>query len=121
MLPKEEISQLIYGFVIVGFVVGAVLLMLGFRRAGHFLFLMLIFTIAFPLLWELLPPWVTLIFMTFIALVFLQILATFILGKGAADTMVGNLAADLVRFLVRIVILPLQIVRRILRMVNRGN
>jgi xanthine/uracil permease len=120
MLPKEEIWPFISGFIIVGFIIGAILLMLGFRRAGHFLFLLLIFAVAFPFLWELLPPWVAFISMAVIALVFLQIAATFILGKGAADTMIGNLAADLVRFLVLILILPIHIVQRIFRMINRG-
>jgi uncharacterized membrane protein len=118
MLPKEEMWQFITGFIIIGFIAGAILLMLGFRRAGHFLFLLLIFAIAFPLLWELLPPWGTFIFIAVIALVFLQVVATFIFGKGAADSMTGSLAADLVRFLVRVVLLPLQIVRRILRMID---
>jgi xanthine/uracil permease len=119
VLPKEEISQFIYGFLIIGFILGAILLMLGFRRAGHFLFLLLIFAITFPLLWELLPPWVTAIFVAFLALVFLQVVVSFILGKAAADTMVGNLAADLVRWLVMILILPVQIVRRVFRMIGR--
>jgi hypothetical protein len=111
--------EFIIGFVIIGFIAGAILLILGFRRAGHFLFLLLIFAVAFPFLWELLPRWVVLIFIAVIALVFLQVVATFIFGKGAADSMTGSLAADLVRFLVRVVILPIQIVRRMLRTINR--
>lgn len=119
MLPKEEISQFIYGFIIIGFILGVVFLILGSRMAGHALFLLLIFTISFPFLWEWLPSWVMLLFMAFVALAFLRVVASFIIGKGAADTMVGNLAADLVRFLVQILILPIHIVRRIFRMINR--
>ena len=119
MLPKEEISLFIYGFIIVGFLLGAILYMLGGRRAGNTIFLLLIFMIAFPFLWELLPPWVTLLFMALVALAFLQVVVSLIIGKAAADTMAGNLAADLVRFVVRILILPLYIVRRILRMITR--
>lgn len=121
MLSKGEIWPFISGFIIIGFIIGAILLALGFRRAGHFLFLILIFMIAFPFIWELLPHWVTLIFMAFIALVFLQIVATFFFGKGAADAMIGNLAAYLVRSLVQFLILPLKIIRQILSMINRGN
>jgi hypothetical protein len=117
VLPEE--SQLISVLLFSGFLLGAILLMLGFRGAGHFLFLLLIFTIAFPFLWELLPFWATLVFMAFVALVFLRVVASFVLGKAAADTMVGNLATDLIRLLIIILIFPIQVIRQLRRMIDR--
>lgn len=114
-MAAQEISQLVEGFTLIGFVAGAFLFMLGFRRAGHFLFLMVLFTFVTPFILELLPHWVIFIAMGVLALVFLQIIAGFIFGQRAADAMVGSLAADMVRILFRLLILPLWIVRVILR------
>jgi len=120
MLPKEVLVPYAIWFVIIGYILVGVLFILHFKRAVHLLFLMLLFTFTAPLLVELLPSWVILIVMGVVALVFLQIIAGFIFGQRAADSMIGSLTAGMVRALVRILILPLGIIRRILRNFRNG-
>lgn len=52
------------------------------------------------------PPWVTWLVLAGVGLSLLKGLAALLLGPRAADTMLGALAADLVRFVVRLA-LPL--------------
>jgi hypothetical protein len=58
-----------------------------------------------------LPPWFSLVIMAFFALAIIRGLAGIVLGQRPADTMVGILAADIVRLVVAILILPLRAVR----------
>jgi hypothetical protein len=54
------------------------------------------------------------VFAVVAGLMVLQGFGALLLGKDAADSMVGSLAADLVRFVFKMLILPLRIVRRLL-------
>lgn len=73
-----------------------------------------------PILWPFasvmlkqLPPWVSWAVLIWIGLVLLRGLATLLIGARGADTMVGGLAADLVRFVLRLFVLPLRLFRRL--------
>lgn len=68
-----------------------------------------------------LPPWVSLVILAFFGLAIIRGLAALLIGSRAADTMVGSLAADLVRFVVAILLLPLRVVGWALRMASNGN
>ncbi len=58
-----------------------------------------------------LPPWVSLVLLAVIGLAILRGVAALLIGQRAADTMAGNLGADIVRLVVRIIILPLRVIR----------
>lgn len=119
LVPDEALALLIAG-------VGLALMLglLSGRTALGLLGLLLFLPLLAPFLEALLgelPPWVSLVILAFFALALIRGLAALLLGSRAADTMVGNLAADLVRFVVAILILPLRIVRWAFRMVNNGS
>ncbi len=89
--------------ILIGWFAVGLLYMFGslvWRRACLAMFL---FTFVAPFL----PSWGRLVFMAIVALIFLQGFAALLIGARAADAMVGNLAADLVRFAVRLLIAPL--------------
>jgi hypothetical protein len=117
-LPDEALPLLIVGV--------GLALMLGLisgRAALGLLGLLLLFPLLTPLVEALLgelPPWISLVILALIALAILRGLAALLLGARAADTMVGNLAADLVRLVVRLLLLPLRMGRWVVRMVNHG-
>jgi hypothetical protein len=88
------------------------------RAALTILALLLLFPLLAPVIEamvEELPPWLSLLLLAFIGLSMLQGLAALLLGPRAADTMVGSLAADLVRFVVGMLVLPLRLVRWAIR------
>jgi hypothetical protein len=93
-----------------GWFLAIVLLMFGSLVARRLLLWMLLWTF----LASFLPPWGQAVFAVVAGLMVLQGFGALLLGKHAADTMVGNLAADLVRFVFKMIILPLRIVRRLL-------
>jgi hypothetical protein len=61
-----------------------------------------------------LPGWVSLVILAIVVISFLQAVATFVLGRGAAEEMAGTLAADLVRLLVLATTFPLRLLWRFL-------
>lgn len=63
-----------------------------------------------------LPPWFAWVLLAGLGLALLRGLATLLLGPRAADTMVGSLAADLVRLAVRMLCLPLRLVWWVVRL-----
>jgi hypothetical protein len=118
-LPDEALPLLIVGV--------GLALMLGLisgRAALGLLGLLLLSPLLAPLIEELLgelPPWISLIILAFLALALFRGLAALILGQRAADAMAGNLAADLVRLMVRLLFLPLRIGWWVVRiLVNDG-
>jgi hypothetical protein len=109
------------------FVGGCLALMFGLIR-GRALFGILGLLLVLPVLgpvteavMQQLPPWLSLVILAFFCLAILRGLAALVLGQRAADTMVGNLAADLVRLVVTILILPLRIVRAAFRVLLNEN
>ena len=109
------------------FVGGCIALIFGLVR-GRALFGVLGLLLFLPVLgplaaggFEQLPPWLSLVILAFFCLAILRGLAALVLGQRAADTMVGNLAADLVRLVVTILILPLRIVRAAFRVLLNEN
>jgi hypothetical protein len=96
--------------VMVGWFLAIVLLMLGSIVARRLLLWMLLWTLLVPFL----PPWGQVVFAVVAGLMVLQGFGALLLGKHAADAMVGSLAADLVRFVFKMLILPLRIIRRLL-------
>jgi len=96
--------------VIGGWFLAIVLLMFGSIVARRLLLWMLLWTF----LASFLPPWGQAVFAVVAGLMVLEGFGALLLGKHAADTMVGNLAADLVRFVFKMLILPLRIIRRLL-------
>ena len=61
-----------------------------------------------------LPGWLSLVVLAVMGIWFLQALATFVLGRGAAEEMAGTLAADLVRLLVLATTFPFRLFWRFL-------
>lgn len=118
LLPDEALPLLIVGVglaMIVGLLRG--------RAALNILLMILLIPVLAPFVEALmgaLPPWLSLIILAAVGLSILKGLATLIIGSRAADTMVGSLAADLVRLAVRILIFPLQVLGWALRAVNNG-
>ncbi len=88
-----------YGFLVFGWASAVALILFGSRGAARVLVSMILYTFLLP--WFLRPSIFSKILMAgFIAitgLVALQWLAALVIGKHAADSMVGSLAADLVR------------------------
>ena len=96
--------------VMAGWFLAIVLLIFGSIVARGLLLWMLLWTF----LASFLPPWGQAVFAVVAGLMVLQGFGAFLLGKQAANTMVGSLAADLVRFVFKVFILPLRIVQRLL-------
>jgi len=96
--------------VMAGWFLAIILLMLGSIVARRLLLWMFLWTF----LASFLPPWGQAVFAVVAGLMVVQGFGALLLGKEAADSMVGSLAADLVRFVFKVLILPLRIVRRLL-------
>jgi hypothetical protein len=106
-LPDEALPLLIVG-VGLALMLGLISGRAAFGLLGLFLFSPLLLPLIEALLGEL-PPWISLIILAFLALALFRGLAALILGQRVADAMAGNLAADLVRLMVRLLFLPLRI------------
>lgn len=61
-----------------------------------------------------LPGWLALLFFVGMGFWCFQAIATTVMGRGAAEHMVGSLAADIVRSLVKIAFLPVRVVWRLI-------
>lgn len=100
------------------------LLMLGFRRvAGGLLATALLLPLLSPFVEALmsgLPAWVSLVILVVLGLTIFRALASLFLGRRAAAHMVGILAADVVRFLVRCLFWPVRVLGRACRAVLIG-
>jgi hypothetical protein len=110
MLDQLHAQNLITSLLVLGWVLTGILWVFGLLMARRLLAWMLLWT----LLYAFLPTWGHAFFIIIAALLVLQGLASLILGEHAADTMIGNLAADLVRLVVRTFLLPLRIILRLL-------
>jgi hypothetical protein len=106
-LPDEALPLLIVG-VGLALMLGLISGRAAFGLLGLFLFSPLLLPLIEALLGEL-SPWILLIILAFLTLALFRGLAALILGQRAADAMAGNLAADLVRLMVRLLFLPLRI------------
>jgi hypothetical protein len=118
LLPDETMP-----LIIVGIGLAMILGLLTGRTAFSLLGLLVLSPIVVPFAEAVLgnlPPWVSLLLLASVALAVLRGLAALLLGQRAADTMVGTLAADLVRLIVWFLILPLRIVRSAFRAVGNG-
>lgn len=112
-LPDEALPLLIIG-------VGLAMI-LGILRGRAALGLLALFFLA-PVIGAVveallvqLPPWLVWLLLAGLGLALLRGLAALVLGPRAADTMVGALAADLVRLAVRMLGLPLRLVWWVVR------
>lgn len=121
MLLPDEVLPLI----IVGVGLALILGLLSGRAAlGLILALVVLPPVLAPFVEGVLgdlPPWVSLVLLAFLGLAIIRGVVGLVLGQRAADTMVGSLAADLVRLVVRILFFPLRIVRSAFRMVSNGS
>lgn len=109
LLPDEALPLLILG---VGFTM--ILGLLRGRAALGILLMLLLAPVLAPFveaLMGVLPPWISLIVLAVVGLSILRGLAALAIGTRAADTMVGSLAADLVRLAMRMLIFPLRVLR----------
>ena len=118
LLPEE-----IMGLVLV---VAVFALMFGLMRGRTFLaiaaliaFLPVVALAVEAVLAEL-PPWVALLVLVAVGLAMLRAVASLILGGRAADTMVGTLAADVVRLAVTGMFLPFRLAGRAARAAFNG-
>lgn len=114
LLPDEALPLLIVGV--------GLAMMLGILRGRAVLGLLAMLLIA-PVIGAVgeallaqLPPWVAWMLLVGLGLALLRGLAALLLGPRAADTMVGSLAADLVRLAVRMFCLPLRLVWWVVRL-----
>lgn len=106
-----------YGFLIIGWGSVALLFLIGSRGARQVLGYMVLYTFLLP--WLQAPSnssrVVMVVLILVIGLVILQWLASAVIGKRAADSMVGSLAADLIRSVFK---LPFVVVRLILYIIT---
>jgi hypothetical protein len=65
-------------------------------------------------LFRALPAWVSLLLFVGIGFSCLQAIATAVIGRRATAHMVGSLAADFVRFLLKVAFLPVRLVWRVI-------
>jgi hypothetical protein len=108
LLPDEYLPV-----VVVGLALAVMMGILSFRRVIAILgivVLLLLFAPFIEALLEQLPWWVQVLFLVGIGLSILQVLASFLIGREAAASMAGTLAADAVRFAFRMVFLPFRAV-----------
>lgn len=112
LLPDNALILILVG--------GAILVMFG--RASVRAVLGIVLLLAFlpvmaPIIeavLDALPGWVSLLLLAVIGISFLQAVATFVLGRGAAEHMAGTLAADLVRLLLLATTFPCRLFWRFL-------
>jgi hypothetical protein len=110
LLPPEAlVLVLIGGAFLVMFRLVSVRAVLG---AVVFLALLPVFAPIIEAVFSLLPAWLSLVLLAAIGIWFLQAVATFILGRGAAEHMAGTLAADLVRIVVLATLFPFRLLWR---------
>jgi len=120
LVPDEALPLIVVGI--------GVALILGFITGRGALMLILALVLLPPLLGPFiegvlgeLPPWVSLLILAVLGLAILRGLVGLVLGQRAADTMVGSLAADLVRLVVKLLLFPFRAVGWGFRMLNIGN
>jgi hypothetical protein len=112
LLPQEALPLLLIG--------GAFLVMFrvaSFRAVlGAVVFVVLIpvFSPIIEALFAALPAWVALLFCVGMGFWCLQAIAATVIGRGAAEHMVGSLAADLVRLLVKTAFVPVRLLWRLI-------
>ena len=109
-LPDEALPLVIM-------VLGLALMLglLSIRNALGLIGVLVISIISWPILDPLidgLPWWVIPLLVVFLGLSILRQFASSILGAGAADEMVGNLAAGAVRMTLRLAVLPVRLLLR---------
>lgn len=117
-LPDEALV-----FVVIGLGIAMILGLLTGRAALGILGLILLLPILSPFVeafMGILPPWIALVILLIVGLSILRGLAAIFIGRGGADTMVGTLAADVVRIIVACLFLPLRAVGWILRNISNG-
>jgi len=96
LVPVEALSLVL--------VVAGILFMVGMKRLGSALIVFVLadaFLLPFaePLI-ELLPAWLTVLIVVLFALGIFREIVALLIGKDAAATMVGSLAADFVKLLI---------------------
>jgi hypothetical protein len=115
LLPDEVLPLII--------MVAGLMMIVGLRRAGlSVLVTALLLPVLAPFVEALfgeLPVWVSFVVLAFIGLAILRGLAALLIGQRAADTMVGSLAADVVRIVVGLLFFPLRAAWWALRMIGR--
>jgi len=99
-------------------VVGAFLVILGLTSARRVLGLVIglaLLPLLFPLfdrVFELLPWWVNVLVVLAIGLLLFRAISSLLIGQRAADHMTGNLAADVVRGVLRLLTWPVRALAR---------
>ncbi|MEM2001034.1 MAG: hypothetical protein QXT77_00110 [Candidatus Methanomethylicaceae archaeon] len=116
LLPDEALPLLIIGIGL-ALMIGLMRLRAALSLIGLFLFFSLLSPFVEALLVEL-PAWILLLILAWVGLAILRGLATLFLGRGAADEMVGTLAAHLV---IVILLLPVRILRWVFRLLTHSN
>ncbi len=112
MIIMEGLFHHIQMLILPGFILGAILLIFGSTVAGRAIILVVVFALFLPFIWQLFPTWITFVIIALISLVFLQAILSLILGQRIAESVTGNLVTDLFRIIIRVILLPLQIIRR---------
>lgn len=112
LLPQEALPLvLIGGAFMVMFRIASLRAVLGAVVAFA---LLPIFSPIIEALFSALPAWVALLFFVGMGFWCLQAIATTVIGRGAAEHMVGSLAADLVRLLVKTAFVPVRLLWRLI-------
>jgi hypothetical protein len=117
-LPDEALP-----LIVVGLGIALILGILTGRTMLGILGLVLLFPILSPFVESAmgsLPPWIALLILVIVGLSILRGLAALFIGQRAADTMTGNLAADVVRLIVMCLFLPFRLVGSIFRSISNG-
>lgn len=116
MLPDELLLLVIVG-------IGLALMVGLLSRSAAFglIGMLLLFALLGPFVEGIMgdmPPWVGLIILVVVILALLRGVASVVLGRRAADHMVGILAADCVRFAFRLLFLPFRAVGGFVRAIT---
>lgn len=117
-LPDEALPLLV-----VGVAIALILGLLAGRTALSILGLLILIPILTPFveaLFGAMPAWISVVVLVIIGLSILRGIAALFIGRRAADTMVGTLAADVVRLVVICLFLPFRMAGWVVRTILNG-
>lgn len=115
LLPDEALPLIVLG--------AGLAFILGFRQAAlGLLTLVMLLPVFAPFIeacFAELPPWVALVIIAFVGLAMLRGMVALLIGQRAADTMVGSLAADVIRLVIGLLFFPLRLAWWVFRFIGR--
>ena len=105
---SEDTLPLVIVVIGFGLMTGLLSRRTAFRTLGSVILLVLMLPFI-PLLLEMLPLWLLVVLALFVAMSFLQAILSAAFGSGAANEAIGTLLADVIRFAVRMLFVPVRL------------